>query len=143
MKQSPLVSLSLKSQKPGFTLLETLFALLVILMGFFAAISMNTAALRSGSFNEIQFQAVFLADSKIEEIRSFMPTFSGSSTTITEFFDKNGLSCSTEAQAFFTRETVINLKTPSSKTDEVRVTVKANKSPLTISYLSIVDHADD
>jgi hypothetical protein len=123
--------------------LETLFALMVILLGFYACIAMNSAALRSGTFNETQFQAVFLADSKIEEFRSFMPTFSGSTFTSTEYFDKNGLTVPNVERAFFTRQTDVNLRTPSSLTDEVRVTITAAKSPLTISYLSIIDHVDD
>ncbi|MDR0548772.1 MAG: prepilin-type N-terminal cleavage/methylation domain-containing protein [Deltaproteobacteria bacterium] len=132
-----------KNRRKGFTLLETLFALLILLLGFFAAIAMNSAALKSGVLNETQFQAVFLADSKIEEIRSYMPKFAGSTLTLIEHFDKNGLLLANPAQAFFTRETVINLQTPSAKTDEVRVTVKAVRSSLAISYLSIIDHVDD
>jgi Tfp pilus assembly protein PilV len=133
---------ALSMSRPGFTMLESLFALLVILMGFFAAITMNSAALRSGTINETQFQAVFLADSKIEEIRSYMPTFTGASLTVSEFFDRNGLLVSQD-KAFFTRETVITVKTPSANTDEVRVTVKAKNSPLTISYVSVIDHLED
>ncbi|MDR2140407.1 MAG: hypothetical protein LBR11_01195 [Deltaproteobacteria bacterium] len=130
------------STRSGFTLLETLFALLVILLGFLAALSMNSVALRSGVVNETQFQAVFLADSKIEEIKSFLPDFSGGSATFTEHFDKNGL-LTTEDKAYFTRRTDIATNTPTAKTDEVRVMVTTAKSPLTISYLSIIDHVDD
>ncbi|MDR1607507.1 MAG: hypothetical protein LBT38_03760 [Deltaproteobacteria bacterium] len=141
LKVVTMTTLPIKTQ-PGFTLLETLFALLVILLGFFAAISMNSAALRSGTINETQFQAVFLADSKIEEIRSYMPTFSGNTATFTETFDRNGLTVLPE-KAYYTRQTVITLNTPSAKTDEARVTVTAKNSSLNISYVSIIDHMDN
>ncbi|MDR1086560.1 MAG: prepilin-type N-terminal cleavage/methylation domain-containing protein [Deltaproteobacteria bacterium] len=125
----------------GFTMVESLIALLVLMIGFMAAVSMNTTALRSETTNELQFQAVFLADSKIEEVRSFMPTFSGSSTSITEFFDRNGL-VTNDANAFFTRKTDITLSTPSSKTDEVRVEVTSSRSSLKINYVTLLDHVD-
>lgn len=118
-----------------------MIALLVLMIGFMAAVSMNTTALRSETTNELQFQAVFLADSKIEEVRSFMPTFSGSSTSITEFFDRNGL-VTNDANAFFTRKTDITLSTPSSKTDEVRVEVTSSRSSLKINYVTLLDHVD-
>ncbi|MDR1872503.1 MAG: hypothetical protein LBS60_11400 [Deltaproteobacteria bacterium] len=125
--------------KSGFTLLETLFALLVILMGFLAAITMNSTALRSGVINEVQFQAVFLADSKIEEIRTNTPESAG---TVTTYYDRNG-SLTDEAHAFYTMNTAIKFKTPSAKTDQVTVSVTANRPSVNISYVSIIDHMDD
>jgi Tfp pilus assembly protein PilV len=132
----------IKGNRSGFTMVESLIALLVLMIGFMAAVSMNTTALRSETTNELQFQAVFLADSRIEEVRSFMPTFSGSSTSITEYFDRNGL-VTNDTNAFFTRKTDITLSTPSSKTDEVSVEVTSSRSPLKITYVTLLDHMDE
>jgi prepilin-type N-terminal cleavage/methylation domain-containing protein len=128
--------------KSGFTLLETLFALLVLLIGFMAALSLNTNALRSGTLNENQFTAVFLADSKLEELKTNMPIFTGDSYTSTDYFDRSGLKTEDQNRALFTRTTTVNRETPSAKTDEIRVNVAMKRSPLAISYVTLLDHMD-
>ncbi|MDR1396048.1 MAG: prepilin-type N-terminal cleavage/methylation domain-containing protein [Deltaproteobacteria bacterium] len=130
------------SAKGGFTLLETLFAMMVILLGFMAALSMNTTALRSGTLNETQFQAVFLADSKLEEYKSYIPDFAGSVLEEVDYFDRSGLPAETQDKAFFTRRASVTLEKPSAKTDEVRVTVTSKLSRTVISYVVLLDHSE-
>lgn len=59
-----------KFKTEGFTLIEALIAIFVLTVGIVAILQVFPLALNLGSFSEKQTQAVFLAQAKIEEIKS-------------------------------------------------------------------------
>jgi Tfp pilus assembly protein PilV len=127
---------SLKA-KEGFTLLETLIALTVILFGFMALLVMHTGAIRSGTLAEIQTMAVFLAESKIEEFRVRPPASFPDNTPVLEYFNRQGKSTVKPEEAFYTRSVTLKQQVPTQFTDEVTVSVSWSKaSPLV--YTSVI-----
>jgi prepilin-type N-terminal cleavage/methylation domain-containing protein len=123
--------------KEGFTLLETLIALTVILFGFMALLVMHTGAIRSGTLAEIQTVAVFLAESKIEEFRVRPPAGFPNNTPVLEYFNRQGKSTTKPEEAFYTRSVTLKQQVPTQFTDEVTVSVSWVKaSPLV--YISVI-----
>jgi prepilin-type N-terminal cleavage/methylation domain-containing protein len=114
----------------GFTLIETLVALTVILFGFMAVLVMHTGALRSGTTAEVQTMAVFLAEAKMEEFRDMPPADFPDNAVVYDYIDRQGLA-TTQAKAFYTRGITLKRKVPTQFTNELTVSVKwANAQPL-------------
>ncbi|MDR3203660.1 MAG: prepilin-type N-terminal cleavage/methylation domain-containing protein [Deltaproteobacteria bacterium] len=130
---SSLVPQAVRS-RPGFTLIETLVALTVVLFGFLAALVMQQSSYRSGSIAEQQTLAVFLAESKIEEFRNYIPDSFPSEKL--DYFDRTG-SPTNEAGRYYTRSVTLVRQSPTQFTNEIEVKVawpKANP----VVYRSIV-----
>jgi prepilin-type N-terminal cleavage/methylation domain-containing protein len=135
----------MKSQNPipascqassGFTLIEVLISLVVILFSFMAALMVLTSSHRSGSLAESQTLAVFLAEAKLEELRHMTPASLVSDGQLEEFFDRHGGQASADDH-FFSRAVTLRAKTPSQFTHEVTVQVKwPNSRP--VSYRSVI-----
>jgi Tfp pilus assembly protein PilV len=122
--------------KAGFTLIETLIALLVIMMGFMAALVMQTGAIRSASVSENQILAVFLAETKIEEFKDFPPADFPDNTPVEEYFDTNG-NTTEKPKAYFTRIVTLKRQCPTQFTHEVIVEVTWSKSS-SLVYQSLI-----
>jgi prepilin-type N-terminal cleavage/methylation domain-containing protein len=111
-----------KAARSGFTLIEVLISLVVILFGFMAALTFLTSSYRSGRIAESQTMAVFLAESKIEELRDMTPSSYGDGAAVVDYFDRHG-GTATAASAYFTRRVTVHRKTPSQFTNEVLVEI--------------------
>ncbi|MDR1487435.1 MAG: prepilin-type N-terminal cleavage/methylation domain-containing protein [Deltaproteobacteria bacterium] len=121
-----------KTIRDGFTLVETLIALAVIMLGFMAALVMHTSAVRSAAISENQITAVFLAESKMEQLRVMTP----SAAAIEEYFDRNGMEID-EANAFFTRSVTLKRQCPTQFTNELTVEVTWPKA-MSLVYTSLI-----
>ncbi|MDR3134556.1 MAG: prepilin-type N-terminal cleavage/methylation domain-containing protein [Deltaproteobacteria bacterium] len=122
--------------KSGFTLIEVLISLVVILFSFMAALTVLTSSMRSGTMAESQTLAVFLAESKLEELRHLTPSDMDSGTAIKEYFDRHGGEAS-EANHYFKRSVLLKRNTPSQFTHEVKVDVEwTGGRPVT--YTSVI-----
>lgn len=114
----------------GFTLVETLMALTVILFGFMGVLVMHTGALRSGVAAEEQTMAVFLAETKIEEFRNMPPAGFPDNVMVYDYLDRSGRPVA-EPQAFYRRGIILKRQVPAKKTSELTVSVKwAKAQPL-------------
>ena len=127
---------SAATSKDGFTLIETLVALTVILFGFMAVLVMHTGAIRSGTLAEVQTMAVFLAESKIEEFRAQPPSGFPDSTPVIDWLDRQGLA-TVEPKAFYTRRVTLKYQVPTQFTDEVTVSVSWSKANALV-YTSVI-----
>ena len=128
----------------GFTLLETLVALTVILFCFMGALAMQTGALRSGKVVELQTMAVFLAESKIEEYRSVPDASVPDNTPIMDYIDRQGAKLTgpgAEKNAFFTRTAVRKKQTPTQFTNELTVSVSWPRATPVV-YTSVIPAVD-
>ena len=115
----------------GFTLIETLVALTVILFGFMAVLVMHTGAMKSGTTAELQTMAVFLAEAKIEEFRNVTPEDLPDGVESFDYLNRKGEKVDKEADAFFTRSFTVKREVPTQFTNELTVTVKwGTASPL-------------
>ncbi|MDR0621598.1 MAG: prepilin-type N-terminal cleavage/methylation domain-containing protein [Deltaproteobacteria bacterium] len=127
---------STREAKSGFTLIEVLISLVVILFSFMAALTVLTSSHRSGIMAENQTLAVFLAESKLEELRHLTPPGLASGTTVNEYFDRHG-GVATVGDHFFTRRVTLKRETPSQFTHEVTVEVLW-KGGQPVSYTSVI-----
>ncbi|MDR0355406.1 MAG: prepilin-type N-terminal cleavage/methylation domain-containing protein [Deltaproteobacteria bacterium] len=105
--------------RSGFTLIEILVALVVILLGFMASLTIITGSVKSGKMAENQTMAVFLAEAKMESYRGTDP----SSTDVTEYFDRFGNASPASAERFFTRKATVKRQTPTQFSNEVEVSI--------------------
>ncbi|MDR2442633.1 MAG: prepilin-type N-terminal cleavage/methylation domain-containing protein [Deltaproteobacteria bacterium] len=127
--------------KGGFTLIETLVALTVILFGFMAALVMHTVAMKSGSMAETQTMAVFLAEAKMEEFRDLAPSSFPDNVPIYDYMDRQGMK-TTKEQAFFTRAITLKRQCPTQFTNELNIQVSWPQSrPL--NYTSVIPGEKD
>ena len=115
----------------GFTLIETLVALTVILFGFMAVLVMHTGAMKSGTTAELQTMAVFLAEAKIEEFRNVTPDSLKDGVTEFDYLTRKGVEIKNPdgeegkkpAEAFFTRSFTVKRQVPTQFTNELTVTL--------------------
>jgi prepilin-type N-terminal cleavage/methylation domain-containing protein len=122
--------------KPGFTLIEVLISLVVILFSFMAALTVLTSSHQSGITAENQTLAVFLAESKLEELRHQTPSSMADGATINEYFDRHGGTATADSH-FFARSILLKRQTPSQFTNEVKVEVRwPGGKPVT--YTSVI-----
>ena len=63
----------MKTEK-GFTLIEVFFAIFIIVFVLFALNKMTVLVMRSNSFNDHTSSAIDLAQDKMEELKSALPT---------------------------------------------------------------------
>ena len=133
---SPALTASRLDRRDGFTLIETLLALTVILFGFMAVLVMHTGAMRSGTLAEVQTLAVFLAESKIEEFRVQTPDGFPDNVPVVDWLDRQGRA-SAKADAFFTRSITLKYQVPTQFTDELTVSVSWAKSKPLV-YTSVI-----
>ncbi|MDR1111540.1 MAG: prepilin-type N-terminal cleavage/methylation domain-containing protein [Deltaproteobacteria bacterium] len=111
-----------RKPRSGFTLIEVLISLVVILFGFMATLTFLTSSYRAGRIAESQTMAVFLAEAKIEELRDLAPASYPDSTAVLDYFDRHG-GTATAASAYFTRRVTLHRKSPSQFTNEVLVEI--------------------
>jgi prepilin-type N-terminal cleavage/methylation domain-containing protein len=117
----------------GFTLIEVLISLVVILFSFMAALTVLTSSYRSGSNAETQTMAIFLAESKLEELRHKIPD----DLSTEDYFDRHGGGTTVPADRFFKRTLTLKRETPSQFSHEVKVEVQwPGGSP--VVYTSII-----
>jgi prepilin-type N-terminal cleavage/methylation domain-containing protein len=121
----------------GFTLIEVLISLVVILFSFMAALTVLTSSYRSGSYAELQTMAIFLTESKLEELRHLTPKSLASGVPVDDYFDRHCGRTDDPKERFFKRTVSIKRETPSQFTNEVKVEVKwPGGRP--IVYMSII-----
>jgi type IV pilus assembly protein PilV len=124
MEHTALKSEGAFPSRAGFTLIEILVALVVLLFGFMASISAVTGSVRSGKLASDQTMAVFLAEGQIEALRD---TKQDILTTVpATFFDVTGKGVPASAPAsskYFTRTVDIQEKKPTQFTNQITVTV--------------------
>ncbi|MDR1656850.1 MAG: prepilin-type N-terminal cleavage/methylation domain-containing protein [Deltaproteobacteria bacterium] len=125
-----------KSQAEGFTLVETLIALTVILFGFMAALVLHTTAIKSGTIAELQTMAVFLAESKMEEFRFLPPTNFPDNSPVYDYLDRNGQSTTVDT-AFYTRGITLKRRCPTQFTNELTVEIKWPRAE-PLKYTSVI-----
>ncbi|MDR1296133.1 MAG: prepilin-type N-terminal cleavage/methylation domain-containing protein [Deltaproteobacteria bacterium] len=107
--------------REGFTLIEVLVALVVVLFGFMASISAITGSIQSGKLAESQTLAVFLAETQMESIRYIDNEQLGQVGTT--YFDQSGKQVANASQKYFQREVAVVFETPTIFTNEITVTV--------------------
>ncbi|MDR2301291.1 MAG: prepilin-type N-terminal cleavage/methylation domain-containing protein [Deltaproteobacteria bacterium] len=121
---------------PGFTLVEILISLVVIQFSFLAALTVLNSSHRSGQMAEKQTLAVFLADTKLEELRHLTPAAMPENVPVKDYFDRDGWEANAEDH-YFTRSVVLKRQTPSQFTNEVTVQVEwPGGRP--VSYTSVI-----
>jgi prepilin-type N-terminal cleavage/methylation domain-containing protein len=120
----------------GFTLIEVLISLVVILFSFMAALTVLTNSYKSGTNAERQTLAVFLAETKLEEMRHETPASIPNAILTYDYFDRHGGEA-TSADHFFKRSVLLKRQTPSQFTHEVTVEVEwPGGKPIT--YMSVI-----
>ena len=137
---TPTIPVHPRTAPDGFTLLETLMALTVILFCFMGALAMQSASLRSGTVVELQTMAVFLAEAKIEEYRSIPESSVPDNVPVKDYIDRQGAKLTgsgAEAAAFFTRTATLKKQTPTQFNNELTVSVSWPRSNPVV-YTSVI-----
>jgi prepilin-type N-terminal cleavage/methylation domain-containing protein len=127
----------------GFTLVEVLISLVVILFSFMAALTVLTSSYKSGAVAETQTLAVFLAETKLEELAHSTPDDLKESVAVVEYFDRHGWSGDGDnplpaASRYFTRTLEIKRNAPTRITNEVTVKVEWPERKQPIVYKTLV-----
>ncbi|MDR2387749.1 MAG: type II secretion system GspH family protein [Deltaproteobacteria bacterium] len=121
---------------PGFTLVEILISLVVIQFCFLAVLTVLSSSHRSGQMAEKQTLAVFLADTKLEQLRYLTPSGMPENTPVRDYFDRDGTEANPDNH-YFVRSVVLKRQTPSQFTNEVTVEVEwPGGKP--VSYTSVI-----
>ena len=72
-----------RTQQDGFTVVEVLIALLILVIGFAGILSLQLTAMKSTSFSRHATEASILAEDKIEELRTIpMPALADGTDTV-------------------------------------------------------------
>ncbi len=125
----------------GFTLIECLVALVVIVVGFLAALMLQSKAMEGGYQATNQTAAMTLAESKIDELISlgtaYLPADLKNGGSQTEKVDANGLVLAADSEGGYERTTVLRLQCPTSQTNEVDVTVTWQDGAKSLTYTTI------
>lgn len=114
----------------GFSLIEVLVAMLVIVVGCLGALSLQVAAMRGTSQADYRTVATFLAESEIERLRSLPfgqlcnEAEDYKSSPLVEVLDAHGQSRpSTEADKYFTRTVRFYPGLPTTLSNQIEVEV--------------------
>ena len=132
--------------KPGFTLLETLVAVVLISIGFLAAMMMQTRAIEGGSQADRRTVAVFLAESKIDQISALntkadMPDeLQSGQIQVEERLNRLGVQMpvGTNNETLYTRRTMVRYGCPTTQSNEVEVEVTWPGAVRPLTYVSVI-----
>src|SRR5688572_11994604 len=104
--------LSIKSEE-GFTLIETMIALVVLSVGLVALAGLQISAIRGNTLSKRMTTAVSIANARVEQIKN-MPYANIQSESLTQV---------TESNMNFTRQVTVANDNPLTNTKMVNVTV--------------------
>jgi type IV pilus assembly protein PilV len=109
---------SIKSEE-GFTLIETMIALVVLSIGLVALAGLQISAIRGNNLSKRMTTAVSIANARVEQIKN-MPYANIQSESTTQV---------TESNMTFTRQVTVSNDNPVSNTKTVNVTVTWKNGP--------------
>jgi len=118
-----------RGEEGGFTLIEVLIALLVLLIGMAGILSLQLTSMKATSFSRHATEASSLAEDKVEDLRT-VPLGSARFANGTDQVDARGVA---DAEGPYTRTWTIN---PGAETTIVNVSVswtERGNEPYTIS----------
>lgn len=132
--------------KPGFTILETLAAVFMISIGLLAAIMMESKAIGGGALADRRTVAVFLAESKIDQISALpvsqMPAeLRSGGVQVEERLNRLGLHIPEGQDAnevLYIRRTVLRQGCPTSQSNEVEVEISWPGAFQPLRYVSVL-----
>ncbi len=113
--------------QPGFTLIEVLIALVVIAVGCLAALAMQASAMQANSQADNRTAAVFLAESRIEQMMNLPFNSIQEVTNNEERVNRQGRVCTNDDPAGlcpFTRVTTIEKGKPTSLSFMIKTVIK-------------------
>ena len=132
--------------KAGFTLLETLMAVMMISFGLLAAMLMQTRSIEGGALADRRTVAVFLAESRIDQITALtvaqMPDeLSSGQVLVEDRLNRLGLVVPKGQRVddgpLFTRRTIIRHGCPTSQSNEVEVEVSWPGAAQPLLFVSV------
>lgn len=125
----------------GFTLTEVLVSMMVMVVGCMAVIGMQATGMNVGDRAAKISVATFLAESQIEWLQTMRVDSVRFVSKQPEKLTRDGSVCSGDPGEFcYTRTTLTNCFTPTTRSCEVAVTVEwqAADGPQTLSYDTVV-----
>jgi type IV pilus assembly protein PilV len=113
-----------RARQEGFTLIELMVALTVLLIGLLGIMGIVTVSLKNSSYSRHGTEAAILAEDKLEELRTQTNLAIGALPTEVTL-DATGAVNSNPGQGIYTRSATVNLNTGSTFGDylEIQVTV--------------------
>lgn len=125
----------------GFTLIECLVALAVIIIGFLGALMLQGKAMEGGYQATSQTAATLLAESKIEEVSSLLSTILPADLQNggpqEEWLDGEGQALPSGSKNAYLRSTVLRFGCPIPPTNEIEVTVSWLDGSKSLTYTSV------